>query len=341
VGEAVSWRTAMAEALYGRGGFFTRPGAVAHHFRTSAHHSTLFATAMLRLVAAVDEALLRPDPLDIVDIGAGSGNLLRRLATMAPTYLGRRLRLNAVELAPRPVDLPESIGWYNRPPSPSSIVGLLLATEWLDNVPLDIGTLDASGRLRYVLVDPETGIEEAGPELTPGDAQWVMRWWNQTPLTPGLRVEIGAARDEAWAAAVARVSRGLAITVDYGHMRYGRPPLSTLTGFHGGRNVTPIPDGSCDITAHVAIDSACSAGQSVAGQQAVLTSQRQALHALGLNGERPPLSLADENPDAYVRALAAATEASDLMDPAGLGSHYWVIQPVDLSPDILPAGLRT
>jgi SAM-dependent MidA family methyltransferase len=340
VGEAVSWRTAMAEALYGRAGFFTQPSAVDNHFRTSAHSSPLFATAVMRLVVAADEALQRPEPLDIVDIGAGSGNLLRRLAAMAPTYLARRLRLTAVELAPRPPDLPEGIGWYNRPPSPSSVVGILIATEWLDNVPLDIAEFDSDGRLRYVLVDPSNGAEVPGTEITQSDSQWVYRWWDQTPRTAGVRVEVGASRDEAWAAAVARVNRGFAITVDYGHLRYARPQAGTLTGFHGGRSVPPVPDGSCDITAHVAIDAACAAGQSVAGVHPLLTTQRQALQALGMVSERPPVALAETDPKGYVQALAAATEASDLMNPNGLGGHFWVLQPVGLPGEALPPGLR-
>ncbi|MGE5827217.1 MAG: hypothetical protein ACM30G_02495, partial [Micromonosporaceae bacterium] len=76
----------MQRALYDPDGFFTRPerpGSVGH-FRTSAHASPLFATALLRFLVAVDEALGRPDPLDVVDVGAGQGHLLRRLAVLAP-----------------------------------------------------------------------------------------------------------------------------------------------------------------------------------------------------------------------------------------------------------------
>ena len=133
-----------------RTGFFVRDGdrsPVTGTFRTSVHASPLFATAMLRLVTSVDEALDRPDPLDVVDIGAGTGDLLRRIAVLAPTYLRRRLRLRAVELAPRPADLPDDIAWQDDPPAPGHrCTGVLLATEWLDNVPLDIAEVDADGR---------------------------------------------------------------------------------------------------------------------------------------------------------------------------------------------------
>src|SRR5262245_32409942 len=122
--EAVLWREAMSAALYGDSGFFRAGGGAGGPFRPRAQASGLFASAMLRLVVTADEALGRPNPLDVVDIGAGGGHLLRRLAAMAPTYLARRLRLSAVEVAPRPADLPEPIGWYGQPPPPGSVTGV-------------------------------------------------------------------------------------------------------------------------------------------------------------------------------------------------------------------------
>src|SRR5688500_11663685 len=136
----------MAEALYGAEGFFRRPnGGPAAHFRTSAIASPLFGTAILRLLVAVDEALGRPGRLDVIDIGAGSAHLLRRLAVLAPAYMAQRMHLGAVEVAARPVDLPDHITWYDRLPPPGTVTGLLLATEWLDNVPLDIAQVDDAG----------------------------------------------------------------------------------------------------------------------------------------------------------------------------------------------------
>jgi SAM-dependent MidA family methyltransferase len=331
----------MQRALYGPDGFFSRPDRPGStgHFRTSAHASPLFATAMLRFVVAADEALGRPDPLDVVDIGAGRGDLLRRLALLAPAYLRSRLRLTAVEMAGRPDDLPPGIGWRAEPPPPTSVCGLLLATEWLDNVPLDIAAVDDAGRLHYLLVDLETGGERTGGALEPPDADWVDRWW-RGPWDPGVRIELGPSRDEAWAAAVGALDRGVALTVDYGHLWGSRPPWGTLTAYHQGRVTSTVPDGSRDLTAHVAFDSVAAAGEQIAGAAALLVTQRTALRALGLDGARPPLDLASTDPAGYVRALSAATQAAELTDPDGLGGHFWLIQPVKIDPDALPAGLR-
>jgi hypothetical protein len=57
-----------------------------------------------------------------------------------------------------------------------------------------------------------------------------------------------------------------------------------------------------------------------------------------VDGTRPPLALASTDPAGYLRALAAASAAAELTDPAGLGAHHWLLQPIAL-PDSLPAFL--
>jgi SAM-dependent MidA family methyltransferase len=313
----------MSAALYGPRGFFVTGQGPAAHFRTSVHASPVFGAALMRVVGRVDAALGHPDRLDVVDVGAGRGELLSTLAALAPPELTRRLRLTAVELAPRPEPLSADIQW--RDSMPTGVTGLLLATEWLDNVPLDVVQAGPSG-WHQVMVDPTTGAESIGDPVGPADGGWLDAWW---PLPPaGSRAEVGLQRDLAWTGAVAAVDRGLALAVDYGHLRDGRPPDGSLTSFRAGRQVPPVPDGSCDLTAHVAIDSVAAAGSAAAGEPYTLVTQREALRALGADGARPPLALASSDPATYVRALAAASAAAELTDSAGLGGHWWLLQPV-------------
>ncbi|MEW2476036.1 SAM-dependent methyltransferase [Micromonospora gifhornensis] len=403
---AMRWHQAMERALYGTDGFFVSGAGPAAHFRTSVHVSPVFADALLRLIHHLDGVLGFPSVFDVVDVGAGRGELLRSLcvgvsgepahsgrsgliparagspetptttATVRPSPvnpltittgygddscasdlsvgvgvpLAQRVRFTAVELAARPDDLPEQIAWTDR--IPSGVTGLLLATEWLDNVPLDIAVHTQHG-WHYLLVDPTSGEETIGDPLSRADLDWLSTWWpsslvpdsdsstesgfRATP-TEHARVEIGRNRDEAWADAVGHVERGLALAVDYGHLRAERPVDGTLTGYRAGRQVPPVPDGSCDVTAHVAMDSVASAGERVARCAYLLGSQRDGLRALGADGGRPPLSLAVSDPAGYVRALAVASAAAELTDAAGLGGHLWLWQPVGLSADRLPAG---
>src|SRR5688500_8346537 len=123
--KAPAWRIAWDRALYGPDGFFRR-NAPADHFRTAVHGSDVMAAALLRLVRACD--------LDtVVDVGAGRGELLVALHRLAPD-----LELLGVEVAPRPAGLPSSIAWS--PVLPTAVDGLVVASEWLDNIPCPVVT---------------------------------------------------------------------------------------------------------------------------------------------------------------------------------------------------------
>jgi SAM-dependent MidA family methyltransferase len=202
--------------------------------------------------------------------------------------------------------------------------GVLLAHEWLDNVPCHVVEVDTDGVLRVVHVDPATGEESLGhrldePGVPPGLAEWLARWWPLDVREPGTRAEVGTSRDKVWADAASRVGRGLAIAVDYGHTRAARPPYGSLRSYRDGREVDVLPDGSRDVTAAVAVDAVAAASGGT-----VLT-QREALALLGVTAERPPLSLAHSAPEEYAAALAASTRATDLTATGGLGDFYWIV----------------
>ncbi|MFE2465230.1 SAM-dependent methyltransferase [Streptomyces mirabilis] len=347
-GEWRGWREATEEALYGPSGFYRGPEGPAGHFRTSVHASPLFAAAVARLLCRVDEALGRPAELAFVDMAAGRGELVTGVLAALPSEVASRTRGYAVERAARPAALDHRIEWLTQPPK--GITGLLFANEWLDNVPVEVAEVDATGVPRLVLVRDDDGAERLGEPVAGAEAQWLRRWWplaseevsfpgapseegpsddvpsEETPEEmpfEGARAEIGLPRDTAWAGAVASLDRGLAVAVDYAHFATARPPFGTLTGFREGRETAPVPDGSCDITAHVALDACALPGGRV-------VTQRAALRALGVSGARPALSLAATDPTAYVRALAGAGEAAELTATGGLGDFGWLLQPVGI-----------
>jgi SAM-dependent MidA family methyltransferase len=297
--------------------------------------SPLFARAIVTLLSRVDDALGNPDSLDLVDVGSGRGELLIAVAAELPPPLAARARLTGVDVVPRPAGLPAGIGWADTPPA--GTVGLLLAHEWLDDVPCEVAEVDPAGTVCQVLVDPADGTERLGEPVTGAAAEWLHRWW---PLTePGTRAEIGTTRDVAWAAAVSSLRRGAALAVDYGHTAATRPMFGSLAGFAHGAEVDPVPDGTRNVTAHVALDAVAAAGEVPGGEPSVQCDQRTALHALGVHGTRPDRALASANPAEYLRRLVAAGEGAELTDSSGLGAFGWVLQPVGipgaglLSPD--------
>ncbi|WP_090007567.1 SAM-dependent methyltransferase [Lentzea albidocapillata] len=345
------WEAAWHAALYGPGGFFARGEKPSAHFRTAPLVGPELAEALLTLLSRVDAALGFPPVVDFVDVGAGGGELafaVRSLASASlasgplasgplasgsltsgsltsgsltsgsqasgpqasgsqesgsqesgsqeSASLAARLRVTAVEVGP-PVELP-GVRWTSSVPP---CVGLLVGHEWLDAIPCPVVT---------------------GPSADP----WITRWW--PALADGALAEVGAPRDEAWAAAVSSV-RGAALAIDYGHLVSSR--RFTLTGYRGGQQVEPVFDGSCDITAHVAFD-ACAAA---AGGDFVLVSQRDALRALGLSG-----AVGGSGWD-WLESAARAGRIAELRDPSGLGGFGWLLHGngvavADLLPELPP-----
>ncbi|MFD4673807.1 SAM-dependent methyltransferase [Lentzea sp. NPDC058450] len=287
------WEAAWHAALYGPGGFFARGEKPAAHFRTSPLVGPELAEALVELLSRVDSALGSPPVLDFVDVGAGGGELAYAVRSLASGSLASRLRVTAVEVGPF-VPLP-GVSWTSEVPS---CVGLLVAHEWLDAVPCPVVT---------------------GPSADP----WITRWWPS--LRAGEQAEVGAPRDAAWAAAVASV-RGAALAIDYGHLVSSRH--FSLTGYRDGRQVPVVFDGSCDITAHVALDACAEA----ADGDFVLVSQRDALGALGLSSE------VSGSGWSWLESAARAGRVSELRSEAGLGAFGWLLHGRGVAvADLLPA----
>ncbi len=310
--DLLTLREAWDRALYGGDGFFLRE-APAQHFRTSATASPMFASAIAELAR-------RSNLEAVIDMGAGSGELLRHLAATAP-----QLRLHGVDVRSRPAALPARVGWSLEPPPRLS--GLVIANELLDNVPCTVAEVGTDDVLRELVVTT-SGDLFAGAPLTGGDLDWVGRWWPDG--LPGQRIEVGRARDEAWSAVVDRLEHGVALAVDYGHVRGDRPAHGSLRSYRAGRRVDLVLDGTADVTADVALDSVAAAGR---GR---LLSQRSALHCLGVRVERPAPVLATRDPSGYLRALSAAGAAGELVGTSGFGDFGWVVTPVSVA-DPFPA----
>lgn len=308
------WRDAWHDALYGRRGFYRGATGPAGHFTTSTHGplGQVLADALGRFAD-------REDVHHVVDVGCGRGELLTHLAAQRPD-----LRLTGVDVVDRPADLPDAVAWLRSPGGaalPDELTDLddvlVVAHEWLDVVPCTVAEVAAPARLAVVLVDPVTGEESTGPDPTADELAWCARWWPVGDLPVGSRVEVGLSRDLAWHHLLARVRQGTVLAVDYGHTRVSRPSAGTLTAYRSGAVVVPVPDGSCDLTAHVAVDSL---------EHDEVATQRDALHALGLSADRPPHDLAHDDPAAYLAALGTASAVTALTAPDGLGGFRWVLR---------------
>lgn len=353
---SLPWREAWQRALYAADhGFYVTRGGPSAHFTTATHGpgGAVLADALLRLHGGT--------PSLVVDVGAGRGELASHLRhalgtppppgsaswdsrySVAPgrdvlprpglASGGREVRVVAVDVVERPEGLEAGVEWLRSPGGaelPKALADLLAASddvlvvahEWLDVVPCSVAQVDDEGVLREVLVDPATGEESLGDPVQGADLEWAQRHW--ATATPGHRVEVGRSRDEAWLRLLGMVRSGTVVAVDYGHRATERPDAGTLAAYTAGRLRRPVPDGTCDVTAHVAVDT-------LAADEVV--TQREVLRRLGVTGALPAQQTASHDPAGYLAALERASHEADLVDPGGFGGFWWVIRRIG-SPDV-------
>ena len=310
-----TWRSAWERANLA---FYSRE-VPADHFRTSTAYPEVIGPALLALLGAHTTS----EALQIVDVGGGDGHLLSAMLA-AWIDFGRDPGLLTCTLVDvRAAETPNVVSVVGdaraclKESFPAGIRGLLIAHEWLDDIPCDVVEVDDRGVRRLMLVDAVTGSESPGPALNDPAAtrdfgfdkrgtDWLDTWW---PIAdPGSRAEVGITRDDAWRGCIDLVTEGIAIMVDYTHTRETRYSRGSLAGYVEGRHVPPIPDGRCNVTAQVAVDAL--AAMSPPAQRRV-RSQRDALVHVPL-------------PEEPLARLRAEGRLATLRAANGLGNFTWL-----------------
>ncbi|GAA3574073.1 SAM-dependent methyltransferase [Microlunatus spumicola] len=308
------WRSAWLDAAYSPTGFWStqQPGG---HFSTAVRAGPLVAQAVAALVPASVGV--------VVDVGAGDARLLAHLADLLPG-----VALVGVDRRVRPEGLDPRVGWFrdhfdvererwtNGGPDAWSSAGtpFLVAHEWLDDLPVPVVGRRA-GTWHEVEVDGR-GHERPGAAVGAEDRAWLADWW-ESGSPEVVRAEVGRARDAAWAVlvrwAVARGGRALA--VDYGHLATQRPVEGSLLAYGRGRQRAPVPDGSVNLTAAVAVDALVRAGEDAGAETLLLERQSAVL------GRHPEPAPADP-----LGALVRRSEQAALTAPGRWGDLWWLLQ---------------
>lgn len=230
-----------------------RPSA---HFRTSSRSSSRIADAISHIVLEQWERLQGPRDFTVTDVGADDGHLLDAIRLQIPAHVRRRMRWRAIDVVEGACEAEWIVGDVRSIDLPRS-PGVLIAQELLDDIPCTIVENDDQGRPWVVGIEGNALPAPLVPLRSRRELAWLDTWWPDA--TPFATREVGRTRDRVWQRLRARVTAGVAIAIDYGHVREerecGRWAGGTVRGFRSGRVVRPIPDGRCNITAHVAMDS--------------------------------------------------------------------------------------
>jgi SAM-dependent MidA family methyltransferase len=314
----------MEISLYDSEGFFggeTLRSEKAGDFLTSPEVSALFGETLAHYVEQERERV--GEPFQVVEVGAGSGSLLRPLLELTD------VEALAVETAPAARRvlrdfLPED---HVHTDLPDSIRGVVIANELIDNLPMALAQrVDGEWRERWV------GTE--GKRLTFVDAEprpEVLSWLDAFAgeVGDGGWVEVQLAAQDWLTLALELLESGSIVLVDYGDTAENLLPrrqdgtLRTYRAHHLGPHPLDEP-GETDITADVNF-SALIATARAAGADVSLHRQDDFLSEFGLRDRLSGLRKAeleaarsgDEMGRLRLRTLK--TEAETLLHPRGLG----------------------
>ena len=331
----------MELALYHpTGGYYTSGspvGARGDYYTSPAAHPA-FGAAIAVLLHNMWEALGRPSPFHVVEMGAGDGLLARDITAFMLALsdeLAQTLRYTTLDrTSPTPQigpDAATSSKVITTGVPLRNIVGCLLSNELVDafpialfevrdGIPREVYVTLRDGEHHEVLDDPSTleliqalaGLDRDLPEGYRGE------------------VNVGMA---AWMGEVSRaLNRGFVITIDYGHAGPKPFPLSRREGTlrtHRGHIAGGNPlrhAGAQDITAHVDFSSLDRLGAESGLAGLGIVSQADLLGALGIKRwlrDLRGMALPQADRDANMMAMR------DIVRPGGLGDFGILVQEKD------------
>ena len=323
----------QARALYDpEGGYYERPGRVGRSgdFVTGASWHPAFARCLARILSRLADG--RPGPLDVVDVGAGEGELLGHLSSSRPP--GLDLRLLGVEASRTRREaagaaVPGAAFYASVEELPGGLDGLVVGYELLDALPVRAFRVLDDGSLaeRAVGVDANGAFEwrevacPDGPLVVAGLAS------RGAVLEPGQLLEVRPGAAPLARALGSRLRSGLLLLFDYGaptRALYGPARANgTLEAFLGHRVTRDVltEPGSRDITSWVDFGEV---EEALRGEGLVvhgLVSQSRLLLAAGIAGE-----LAGDPGETVTAERAAERNAvAKLVMPGGMGESIRVL----------------
>ena len=325
----------MAEALgHPTLGYYRRtmPIGAAGDFITAPEVSQMFGELVGAWLAERWQAIGRPSPVRLVELGPGRGTLMADAlrATRGVPGFHAMLDLHLVEInAPLRATQEASLGIYKPawhesfddvPEGPL----LLVANEFFDALPVRQFEKTAHGwneRMIGLAPDGETLAFALSPGPSPF-ARLLPMALREGDLEPGTIAEVSMASIDLASRIAARLARdgGWALIVDYGR---GAPATgATLQALRGHRPVDPLDrPGETDLTAHVDFAALAEAVRQSGTQVFGPTGQGTFLARLGI-GRRADVLKARAN-----REQRAAIDAAmaRLIAPEQMGTLFRVL----------------
>ena len=313
----------MDAALYGPGGFFAGDelrSVKAGDFLTSPEVSPLFGQMIGRFIE--HERATWGEPFRVVEVGAGSGSLLRSLGVDVETWAvevspGARVALREVLPATRVVaNLADALG-----------PGVVVANELFDNLPMAVAVKRGDGWCEHWVDEHHGGLAIVERPARSEVASWADAFGGK--VGEGGLVEVQLRAGQWMVEILGTLGRGTVVIIDYGgtaeeleHRRVAGT-LRTYRSHHLGPDPLLEP-GETDITADINFSALLTMSSQV-GADVELHRQDDFLTSLGLREEvtrlrKDELELARRGDEMErLKVRSRRTEAETLLNPRGLG----------------------
>jgi NADH dehydrogenase [ubiquinone] 1 alpha subcomplex assembly factor 7 len=318
------------------------PIGAAGDFITAPEISQMFGELIGLWMAAVWQQMGAPENVRIVELGPGRATLmidaLRAAKTVRSFYTA--IVLHMVEISPklqavqqlRLEGLGEPVLWH---PALTDIPGgpaIIIANEFIDALPIHQAIKQADGwheRVVDVAPDGKLVIGAARDPLPHFDGT-LPRELRQSP-----EGSIFEWRSDAIALELGRRTRsdGVALVIDYGHLRQGLGQTLQAVARHSYTDPLRSP-GDADLTAHVDFGTLANSAEIIGGRIHGPLSQRDFLYRLGIE-KRAAMLKSQALPDKTAEidsALARLTETG----PKGMGELFKVLAIADPKFGVLP-----
>ena len=312
----------------------------------------LLAEQFIELYTQLCSDTLHNETFQLVEVGAGKGELARDILThLKLNYPDQLPRIEYIIIEKSPALIQQQqetlkrltkhvkITWENwEAIAPDSIQGCIFSNELIDAFPVHRVTVQ-DGQLQeiYVALDQNstTGLTEQINELsTPVLATYFENLEVAIAEYPdGFQTEVNLQMLRWLETVAAKLKRGYLLTIDYGYpaQKYFHPQRKqgTLQAYWQHRHHSEYYAnlGQQDLTAHVDFTTLQTYGETLGLQTLGLTQQGLFLMALGLGDRLDELS---HNPD--VSTIFQRRDAlHQLINPMGLGKFYVSLQGKNLT----------
>jgi NADH dehydrogenase [ubiquinone] 1 alpha subcomplex assembly factor 7 len=318
------------------------PIGAAGDFITSPEISQMFGELIGLWMAAVWQQMGAPENVRVVELGPGRGTMMidaLRAARTVPNFY-TAIVLHMVEISPRLQamqrqrleGLGEPVLWHPALTDVPSGPTIMIANEFIDALPVHQAIKQAGGwheRVVDIAPDGKLTIGAARDPLPHFDAT-LPRELRQSPED-----SIFEWRSDSIALELGRRARsdGVALVIDYGHVRQGLG--QTLQAVAGHSYTDPLRSpGEADLTAHVDFATLANTAEIIGGRIHGPLSQRNFLYRLGIE-ERAEILKSQAVPDKAAEidgALARLTATG----PKGMGELFKVLGIADPKFGVLP-----